>query len=284
MDLPAALAALAAAGTEETRRVHLRHGAAEPLFGVAPAALRALAEQLGTDDALAVSLWATGNTDARCLAALVADPARIDLARADAWAADARFFALSDRVAELVARTPLAIDRMAAWIASPDPWVARAGWAIMGELARAQPEVPDAAFTPYLALIERGIHEAPDQAREAMNEALIAIGARSDELAGPALAAAARIGAVAVDRGDTPRTTADAASAIRKARRQDRPVRRTTRKRPPAKKPPAKKPPAKKPPAKKPPAKKPPAKKPPARTSAPAKRTARKGARRPGRR
>ncbi len=218
MDVAAALAELEAAGTEQSRNVYRRHGAPEPLFGVPPGDLRGLAERIGADHALALGLWASGNTDARCLATLVADPARVDAALADAWSSDARYFVLSDLVAELVARTPLAIERMSQWVASSDEWIGRAGWSVMGELARRHPDVPDAAFTPYLAIIERRIHDAPNRTRETMNEALIAVGARSDELAAPAIAAAERIGAVAIDHGASGRTTADAVAAIRKAR------------------------------------------------------------------
>ena len=54
------MARLEAAGTEQNRKVYRRHGAREPLFGVAFGTLRPLAKQLGRDDALARDLWARG--------------------------------------------------------------------------------------------------------------------------------------------------------------------------------------------------------------------------------
>ena len=218
MDVAAALAALKAAGTAQNRKIYTRHGAPAPLFGVSFAVLRGMGKQLGIDHALARELWASGNTDARCLATLVGDPTRLDADVADAWATATRYHVLADLVAELVSRSPLAIDRMSQWVASTDEWVARCGWAVMSQLATKQPDVPDAAFTPYLTIIERRIHDAPNRAREAMNGALIAIGSRSAELAAPALAAARRIGPVEVDHGETGCQTFEAVSDIQKAR------------------------------------------------------------------
>lgn len=218
MDVTAALDALAAAGTEQTRKTYRRHGAPEPMFGTSFAVVRALAKQAGVDHDLAAALWATGNTDARCLATLVADPARLDEATADAWASGTGYHLIVDLVADLVARSPLAIDRMAQWVASSDEYVARCGWTVMACLAREQRDIADAAFTPYLAVIERKIGDAANRTRQGMNTALIAIGGRSDELAGPAIAAAQRIGVVEVDHGDTACVTAEAVAYIGKMR------------------------------------------------------------------
>ena len=71
------MAALGAAGTEQTRKTYLRHGASEPLFGVKFGDLRPLAKKIGTDHALAEALWRSGNTDARLLACMVADPEQV---------------------------------------------------------------------------------------------------------------------------------------------------------------------------------------------------------------
>lgn len=218
MDVIAALGALAAAGNAQTRKTYLRHGAPEPMFGVPFADLRALAKQAGVDHELAGALWASGNTDARCLAMLVADPARLDGATADAWASGSPYHLVVDMVADVVARSSLAIDRMAQWVGSSDEYVARCGWTVMARLASDQPAIADAAFTPYLAVIERKIHDAANRTRGGMNNALIAIGGRSDELAGPAIAAAQRIGAVAIDHGDTACVTPEAVAYIQKMR------------------------------------------------------------------
>jgi len=217
MDAASALAELEAAGTAQNRKVYGRHGAPAPLFGVSFATLRALGKRAGVDHDLAQALWASGNTDARCLAMLVADPHRLDVATADAWARESRYHVLADLVGAVVARAPLAIDRMSQWVASSDEWVSRCGWAVMSQLAVHQPEVPDAAFTPYLSVIERRIGDAPNRTREAMNTALIAIGSRSKELMTPAIAAAERIGPVEIDHGETGCKTADAVPYIRKA-------------------------------------------------------------------
>jgi hypothetical protein len=78
------------------------------------------------------------------------------------------------------------------------------------------PSLEEALFERYLETIETDIHQAKNRTRHAMNSALIAIGLRSTGLRNKALAAAARIGKVEVDHGETGCTTPDAAAYIRK--------------------------------------------------------------------
>lgn len=241
MDVATALGALASAGSEQTRKTYRRHGAPEPLFGTSFAELRALAKRIRVDHSLALALWDSGNTDARSLAALVVDPARLDVATADAWAGGVRYHVVVDLVAGAVARAPIALDRMAAWIGDDDEFVARCGWTVMAHLAQHTRAIADAAFTPYLAVIERRIHAAPNRAREGMHGALIAIGGRSDELAALAVAAARRIGPVMIDHGDTACATPDAVAYIEKMRARAR-MKPTAAKKPAKKAAPAKKP------------------------------------------
>lgn len=208
---------LEALGSEQTRRTYLRHGATPPLFGVKFADLYKLQKRLGTDHALAEQLWATGNADARNLAALIADPTRTTRKAAEAWLKGLTTGGLIDAVAGLVASGPDALACAAAWTTSKDEWRAHAGWTVVGRLA-GDPNVPDATLLPYLAAIEPQIHGAPNRAREAMNRALIAIGGRSDALARTATAAAKRIGTVEVDHGDTDCKTPEAVGYIAKIR------------------------------------------------------------------
>jgi 3-methyladenine DNA glycosylase AlkD len=217
MDAAVALASLEKAGTEQNRKTYRRHGAPEPMFGVSIAHLRGLAKQIKFDQDLAAALWASGNMDARTLAALIADPARLDRDTAARWITEARYGVINDPIAGVIAKTPDAMTCMAEWTASDDEWLGRAGWVIMAALAR-DAGVPDASFTPYIAVIERRIHDAKNRTREAMNTALIAVGSRSAELAEAAIAAARRIGTVEIDHGDTACETPDAELYIRKTR------------------------------------------------------------------
>jgi len=218
MDVGAALSALERAGTEQNRKIYARHGYPEPMFGVSFAVLRQLGKDIGQDQGLAEDLWASGNADARNLAAMIADPDALTRAVADEWVATAGCHTIIDEVAKVVARSPLALPCMAEWVGSDDEWIGRAGWSVMSALATWHLEVPDASFTPYIAVIERRIGGAQNRTREAMNSALIAIGGRSAALAEPAIAAARRIGPVEIDHGQTACETPDAVAYIQRMR------------------------------------------------------------------
>ena len=73
-----------------------------------------------------------------------------------------------------------------------------------------------------LARIERDISAEKNRVRQAMNNALIAIGMRNDMLETRALAVAKAIGKVQVDHGDTNCKTPHATAYIRKGRDRQR--------------------------------------------------------------
>ncbi|HWI62452.1 MAG TPA: hypothetical protein VNT75_11475, partial [Symbiobacteriaceae bacterium] len=91
----------------------------------------------------------------------------------------------------------------------------RAGWHLVGGAAKAGRDRLD--YAGLLGKIEREIHGAPNRKREAMNNALIAIGIYRKDLSEAAIAAAGRIGPVEIDHGDTACKTPAAAEYIRKA-------------------------------------------------------------------
>jgi 3-methyladenine DNA glycosylase AlkD len=206
---------LKAAGSEQTRAIYTRHGAGENQFGVKYADLGKLRKEIGTDHDLAKALWATGNSDARALAVMIADPNAPTAAELDSWAADISYYGLAEVFARFVAKSPHANSRMTAWIEDDREYVAQTGWTLLA-ISAAEKKQPDAAFELYLARIERDIHSARNRVRHAMNNALIAIGIRSDALRKKAEAAAKRIGKVEVDHGETGCVTPDAAAYIKK--------------------------------------------------------------------
>ena len=85
-------------------------------------------------------------------------------------------------------------------------------------------DLPDSYFVARLDTIESEIHSRKNRVRDAMNNALIAIGIRNPALEQLALAAASRIGKVAVDHGETGCKTPDATEYIQRtlARREQK--------------------------------------------------------------
>ncbi|XXR93366.1 DNA alkylation repair protein [Sorangium sp. So ce406] len=217
MDFTEVMSELERLGTEQNRRVYRRHGATDPLFGVSFAHMNALTKRIKRDHELAEALWATGNSDAMSLAAAIADPERFTRDTLDAWLDGLRSPLLIDSFVKHIAlKTPFARDAMERWTASDDEWIGRAGWTLAGALAAEDPSLPDSVFEARLSAIEASIHRAKNRAREAMNSALICIGARSEPLRGRALTAARRIGRVEVDHGETACKTPDAIAQIQK--------------------------------------------------------------------
>jgi 3-methyladenine DNA glycosylase AlkD len=218
MTVTETLKTLESLGTAQNRKVCARHGAPENQYGVSFANLQRLQKRIRVDQALALGLWKSGNTDARILATMIADPAKMTEKVLDGWIGGVRYYVLADAVASLAIRTTSARGLAERWIREPAEFVAQAGWSMVARLAMQDKTVPEAYFEKFLPLIARTIHAAENRARYAMNNALIAIGIRSDELEREALAVAKAIGPVEVDHGETGCKTPDAVSYIKKSR------------------------------------------------------------------
>lgn len=208
---------LEAAGSAQTRKTYLRHGATEPLFGVSFAVLKSMLKRIKVDHELAIALWNTGNYDARNLAVKVADPCAMSPAELDRWARDATGPMCANYVALLAIEGPHALVKVSEWLASIHPLERTAGWSLLAQLALRDESLPDGWFVDWLDTLERTIHAQSNAHRDVMNRTLIAIGGRNAALRDLATAAARRIGVVEVDHGDTSCETPDAATYIAKS-------------------------------------------------------------------
>lgn len=217
LSLAEAMAALEAAGSEQTRRTYARHGAQPPLFGVSFASLKTLAKRIKVDHPLALALWNTGNFDARNLAFKVVDPAQLGEDELDRWAADPTVRMCGQYVAHIAAEGPHARSCVDRWLSAADLAHRVTGWKLVGVLAMLDESLADDGFLARLNDIEGAIQQADNAIREAMNQALIAIGCRNPALRRAASAAARRIGPVKVDHGDTACKTPQALDSIDKA-------------------------------------------------------------------
>jgi 3-methyladenine DNA glycosylase AlkD len=210
------LHALKSAGTAQTRKTYLRHGFPEDTWGVSTADQKKLANKIGTDHALAQKLWATGNGDACTLATMIADADEATSAGLDAWVKAVRFPLMSKMLARHTVETEFALEKAGQWTKSPEEFIGETGYYLLGLLALHDEELDDDYFEDQLRTIEKWIHGAKNYTRLAMNQAVISIGVRNPNLTKKALAAAARIGKVEVDHGDTACQTPDAAAYIQK--------------------------------------------------------------------
>jgi len=217
MSLSAAMAALEAAGSEQTRKTYARHRVTQPMFGVSFATLQTLRKQIRVDHELALALWQTNNFDARNLAVKVVDPQRMSEAELDSWALEPSAAMCCSYVAQIAAEGPHGHRCVERWLAAANEPQRCVGWTLVGALAMNDESITDAWFVERLRDIESGIHAAPNGQRDVMNRTIISIGCRSEALRAAATAAAKRIGVVEIDHGDTACKTPDAASYIEKA-------------------------------------------------------------------
>jgi 3-methyladenine DNA glycosylase AlkD len=218
MTLTETMRELEKAGSAQTRKTYLRHGATEPMFGVSFATLKTLSKRIGVDHELAVALWETGNFDARNLAVKIIDPAVVKSADLDRWVRETSPARMcSGYVAMLAAEGENGKAKAAEWLAAKDDQARASGWIVVAQLAQRDESIPDSWFEKHLATIERTIDSASNRERENMNQVVIAVGGRNAGLRKAALAAAKRIGVVEVDHGDTDCKTPDATEYIEKS-------------------------------------------------------------------
>lgn len=169
---------------------------AKQAFGVPMARTQALAKELGRDHALALALWRTGVYEARLLATMVDDPARVTVAQMDRWARQWENWADCDTSCfKLFDRTPHAWGRIRAWAARDETYVKRGAFALLASVALHDKQSPDAPFVKALQLVERGASDERDIVRKGVSWALRGIGKRSKPLKREAVALARRLAA-----------------------------------------------------------------------------------------
>lgn len=192
-------------GRDSYKRVMLKHGVREPIFGVAISELQKIRKRIKRDYQLALDLYATGIYDAMYLAGLIADETRMTRRDLKHWLATATSEPLLGSIAGVAAESRHGWDLAIEWIESDSSAAAVAGWTTLSALVSIK---PDAEFDlpqlkKLLARVGQTIHQQNDKIRYAMNGFTIALGAYVSALSATALATAEKIGRVEVDMGDT---------------------------------------------------------------------------------
>jgi 3-methyladenine DNA glycosylase AlkD len=213
------LAEIRPLGRESYKRVMLKHGAREPLYGVAIAELKKIQKRVKRDHELALALYDTGVYDAMYLAGLVADDQRMRKKDLERWVKGAYCSALAEyTVAWVAAEGPHGLGLARTWIDSKHELVASAGWATWSGLValRKDAELDLHEVRALLERIESSIHGERNHVRYAMNGFVIAVGAYVKSLNPAARKVALKIGIVCVDLGDTACKVPSALTSIAK--------------------------------------------------------------------
>ena len=163
-------------------------------LGISAPELRSLAREIGRDHDLAVALWESGIREARLLAALVDDPARVTPEQMDAWAAEFASWDVVDTCCcNLFDRTTFAYSKAIEWAKREEEFVRRAGFALMACLAVHDKKAADGDFEPFFAAIEEQSCDGRNFVRKAVNWALRQIGKRNLQLRDRAIEVAERV-------------------------------------------------------------------------------------------
>ncbi len=153
------------------------------LLGISMVHLRALAKQSGRDHALAEALWSTGLYEARILAALVAEPAKVTRRQANAWARDFENWADCDGLClHLFRKTSFAHELAVAWSHRREELVKRAGFTMMATMAVHDKVAEDDVFRGYLLRVQEEANDDRHNVKKGVNWALRQIGKRNRAL------------------------------------------------------------------------------------------------------
>jgi len=200
------ITSLQSKGSEQIKKILVRHGAREPLFGVKVEDLKKIVKDVKDSHQVALELYSTGIYDAMYLAGLLAEPKRMDKPTLRKWVDGAYCYGLSEyTVAWMAAESPVGWDLALEWIRSDREMTAAAGWATLGGIVALTPDshlkIPK--LKELAEQVGESIHDSPNRVKSSMNRFLIALGSYVPELTSFSKAIAVAIGKVTVNMDGT---------------------------------------------------------------------------------
>jgi 3-methyladenine DNA glycosylase AlkD len=163
-------------------------------LGISMPWLRNYAKAYKKDHELALELWESGIHEARIMASLVDDPAKVSEKQMDRWAHDFDSWDLCDQVcANLFRRTPFAWDKAMEWSHAKQEFVKRAGFTMMAVVGVHDKNAPDSRFIPFLRRVEEECTDERNFVKKSVNWALRQVGKRNATLRPLAIATAEKL-------------------------------------------------------------------------------------------
>ncbi|XZF14731.1 DNA alkylation repair protein [Chitinophagaceae bacterium MMS25-I14] len=200
------LTQLQALGQESIKKVLLKHGIKEPLYGVKIEELKKIRKKVKNGHDIALKLYDTGVYDAMYLAGLVTEPEKMSEKELQHWAEKANAPVLREStVAWVTSESNHGLKKALEWIDSKDEHIASTGWATLSDLVAIKPdsELDISLLKKLLGRIVKSIQGSPERVKYTMNTFVIAVGIYVTELNELAKETARSVGVVTVNMGDT---------------------------------------------------------------------------------
>jgi hypothetical protein len=179
MELNEIIDELKSLGKERTKKVYMKSGAKEPVFGVSISDMKPIFKKIKYNQSLAEQLYATGNYDAMYLAGMIAEPKKMSEEDFNRWMEGAYFYMISEFiVAVTLAETDIAFSVADRWIDSGRELEVAAGWSCYEWLlgTRKDSEFDKDKLLAMLNRVRDTIHTQPNRAKNAMNSFIMAVG------------------------------------------------------------------------------------------------------------
>ena len=193
MTLKEILIELEALGSEKVRKQNTKAGAGDNQYGVKLGDLRKLAKKIKTNHDLALSLWETGNVDARFLAILLMTPNLLSTDQLDQIVRSMEFVRVADWMNSYVINHHPEKEKMRLeWLSSDHPMAARCGWSLTAD--RIVKNSEGLNLPALLSRIEGEMGNAAPEVQWTMNFALAYIGIHFPEYRERAVAIGEKLG------------------------------------------------------------------------------------------
>lgn len=206
MTLKEVMTELEGYGNESTKKIFLKHGAPEPIFGVKVQDLKKIQKKVKKNHELALELFDTKNGDAMYLAGLIADEKKVTKTQLKKWANNSKwYYNYEYTVPWIAADSEHGYDLALEWIESKKESVAACGWATLSNviIVKADEDIDLKHIKKLMTRAQKEVHKAPNRVRYTMNNFIIAVGSFVESLSNDALKIAEKIGKVDVEMGGT---------------------------------------------------------------------------------
>jgi 3-methyladenine DNA glycosylase AlkD len=155
----------------------------EQRLGVSVPDMRKLAKEIGRDHKLALDLWRTGVAEARIVAGMVGDPAKLTEEQMEDWVKGINSWDVCDQVCmNLFEKNQLAWKKIIDWSEREEEFVKRTAFSLIACLAWHDKKASDEKFIELLPVIMRGATDERNFVKKAVNWALRNIGKRNIKL------------------------------------------------------------------------------------------------------